>query len=84
MTQRYPRRLVVNWRTVALLEAILADLPRLDGASCRGQFALYDVLPGRGPERSAAERERLQAAVELCAGCPARPACPESLSSRPV
>ncbi|MGH3530281.1 MAG: hypothetical protein ACRDQ6_23750 [Pseudonocardiaceae bacterium] len=35
---------------VALLEAILADLSRLDGAACVGQHHLYDVidLPWRG------------------------------------
>jgi hypothetical protein len=30
---------------VRLLEAILADLPKLDGANCRGRHELYYELP---------------------------------------
>lgn len=62
---------------------ILAGTPRLPGAACIGHHRLYDVLPGRGPAGQAAERERRQSAVTVCRGCPARPAYPESLCSRP-
>ncbi|HKR48837.1 MAG TPA: hypothetical protein VJT72_04510 [Pseudonocardiaceae bacterium] len=32
---------------VALLEAILTDIPRLDGATCRGRHELFDPIRGK-------------------------------------
>lgn len=66
--------------TIQLLTEIVRGVPSLPGAACRGRHELYDELPaGRGPERAAAEQERVAAAVMVCCGCPARSACPESL-----
>lgn len=60
-----------------LLRAILADLPRLPGAACVSQYALFDDVPGCQSRDQRAER--FEAAVRVCESCPARPACPESL-----
>ena len=49
-----------------LLEAILADRPKLDGATCRGRHQLFDTIAVRG--RGHRYRDRHQARVELAAG----------------
>lgn len=41
--------------TVRLLGVILAGTPSLPGAACRGQYERCNDVPGRGPEREAAE-----------------------------
>ncbi|MGH3888769.1 MAG: hypothetical protein ACRDSZ_19790 [Pseudonocardiaceae bacterium] len=34
--------------TIKLLAVILADLPKLDGAACRGRHELFDPIRGNG------------------------------------
>ena len=70
--------------TVRLLGVILAGAPSLPAAGCRGRYDLFDDVPGRGPELHAQERQRLELAAALCRTCPARPACAESMCSRPA
>lgn len=66
--------------TIKLLGVILRGLPNLTGAACHGRHELFDELTGRlSPRVRELQRQRDSLAVEMCRGCPARPACSESL-----
>lgn len=55
-----------------LLDAI-SGVPALPGARCRGRHHLFDPRGDNEPVETAEQRHAL--AVDLCAGCPALPAC---------
>jgi hypothetical protein len=61
---------------LAGLLAELAQLPRFDGARCRGNSELFDVA-GHGRR----DREQVAAAIALCLECPALRDCAEWLDS---
>lgn len=70
--------------SIKLLSAILADLPRLDGAACIGHHDLYDEQPeGRSHQRRDEQRARGELAAAGCAGCPVRARCPSRWTDRP-
>ncbi len=56
---------------VALLENVLAAVPSLPGARCRGRTALFDPRPSTDADREDAEAT----ALALCARCPAADRC---------
>jgi hypothetical protein len=58
-----------------LLREILADLPRLHGASCVGQYALFDPVVDNGRRHRDQERARLAKTATICATCPVRAQC---------
>ncbi|WP_419232434.1 WhiB family transcriptional regulator [Gordonia sp. CPCC 205515] len=58
---------------VALLEAVLTEVPRLPGARCTSAPHLFDPR-GQGEPRED-WRERQAQAATLCASCPALSAC---------
>ncbi|MCZ2824190.1 MULTISPECIES: hypothetical protein [unclassified Modestobacter] len=62
--------------TVALLVAILTDVPALPGALCVGQAPRFDrdALDGETPADHA---ERLRQARWVCARCPVADQCPQ-------
>lgn len=70
--------------TLLLLREILHGLPRLPDASCTGKRALFDPVPGRGPEHHEQEHARIARAAACCAGCPARAKCPTVTSSTTI
>ncbi|MGH3769027.1 MAG: hypothetical protein ACRDS0_31685 [Pseudonocardiaceae bacterium] len=63
---------------VALLEAILTDLPKLDGAACRGRHEMFDPIRGNGHLYQQEERIRFaKDRPDLRAGCPVIHRCPD-------
>jgi hypothetical protein len=59
-----------------LLREILADIPRLPGASCTGKHALFDPVLGNGHRyQRRQEQIRLAEAARVCAGCPVIEQC---------
>jgi hypothetical protein len=60
--------------TITLPTVILAGIPQLNGVACVGHHQLYDEVPGRGQLDQ--RRERDEAAVIVCRGCPVRSDCP--------
>lgn len=59
--------------TTALLAAILTGTPSLPEAACRQRAPLFDDRhDGESAER---QRQRLDAARDLCQGCQAQTAC---------
>jgi Transcription factor WhiB len=69
-----PRRKEQPVGPVALLEQILADQPKLEGAACRNHDpARFDLdTDGRG-----AEAEDILACIEICESCPVLRQCRE-------
>ena len=67
--------------TVRLLSAILADLPKLDGAACRGRHEVDHAIdtPGRGRQH----RERVELEAACCGGRSAQTHCPARASNGP-
>lgn len=59
---------------LALLTAMLRDMPSLSGALCKGRSVLFD----RGGDDASSD------AVELCGFCPALTACGEWAARQPV
>jgi hypothetical protein len=45
--------------SIKLLSAILADIPRLPGASCTGKRHMFDPAPGNGRQYQRQEQIRL-------------------------
>lgn len=60
----------------ALLEAILTDQPKLDGANCAGRHPAFDPIEGNGHLVERQEQIRVANAAQTCAGCSARSRCP--------
>jgi WhiB family redox-sensing transcriptional regulator len=57
--------------TVDLLAAIVARLPRLDGAACIGKHDVFDLRDLTDPTHASVEAE----ALALCRACPALAGC---------
>ncbi|MGH3685131.1 MAG: hypothetical protein ACRDSM_08770 [Pseudonocardiaceae bacterium] len=63
--------------TIKLLAVILADLPKLDGAACRGRHELFDPIRGNGHRYQHEEHIRLAKAARICSSCPMVQRCPD-------
>ena len=75
-----PIRAQQSWREHAespyeSLAGLMAGVPHLSGARCRGLSALFDVEDAADP--------RAEQAVELCRGCPALKSCGDWVASLP-
>jgi len=58
---------------IAMLSAVLAGVPSLPGAKCRGRGHLFDA-PAKG-ELTETTAARHQQALQLCRTCPALGSC---------
>ncbi|WP_165607102.1 WhiB family transcriptional regulator [Mycolicibacter kumamotonensis] len=68
-TTRRPRRDAArDGGSVELLAAVLAGVPRLTGAACRGHVALFDAAAD-------GDRQAAQGAVAICQRCPVIDRC---------
>ena len=67
----------------ALLAAVLADLPQLDGAACRDRAPWFDV-DHVGDETDDQRAARLAAAAAVCRRCPALAPCRDLVRRLPA
>lgn len=65
---------------LAALFAVLRGVPHLPGAACRGQWELFDLLPGTSPDR---DDLAAQALATCRRHCPALADCGQWFDSLP-
>ncbi|KQH76371.1 hypothetical protein AO501_09835 [Mycobacterium gordonae] len=74
-----------NWET---MRAVLAGIPALPGARCKGQADLYERTVGEhhmtGRITTTELDDARSAALRLCAACPARNPCEVWLDALPA
>ena len=82
MTRRINRPTDHDGGPVALLAAILTDLPNRPDAACRSLAPMFDA-DQLDDEDDTDRQYRLIAAERVCRRCPHTTACPDSLATRP-